>query len=83
MTALKACAEMATLMGDKTGAAAYASRAKMSAANYEKICWKEDFGYYIADVNSSNCAHSYGPGCFVDQVMQRQQHLKEKRALLL
>jgi non-lysosomal glucosylceramidase len=68
VTALKACAEMATLMKDSTSAKMYASRAKESAANYEKICWKEEFGYYIADVNANNCANSYGPGCFVDQL---------------
>ena len=24
--------------------------------------------YYIADVTLKNCSHSYGPGCFVDQL---------------
>ena len=61
VTALRACAAMATLVGDHADAATYAARAKLSAANYEKICWKEEFGYYIADVDASNCKYSYGP----------------------
>ena len=68
VTALKASAEMATLMGDDATAKKYAARAVLSAKNYEKTCWKEEFGYYIADVNANNCTHSYGPGCFVDQL---------------
>ena len=68
VTALKASAEMATLMGDTTSAKLYTTRAAMAAKNYEKICWKEEFGYYIADVTLKNCSHSYGPGCFVDQL---------------
>jgi len=68
VTALKASAEMATLMGDTTSAKLYTTRAAMAAKNYEKICWKEEFGYYIADVTLKHCSHSYGPGCFVDQL---------------
>ena len=68
VTALKASAEMATLMKDDATAKKYSGRAALSATNYEKLCWKEEFGYYIAVVNASNCANSYGPGCFVDQL---------------
>lgn len=68
VTALKASGAMASLMGDTAAADRFAARAKLSAVNYEKICWKEEFGYYIADVNIHNCQHSYGPGCFVDQL---------------
>ena len=42
--------------------------AERSAAAYDKICWREDFGYYVADVTLSTCKYSYGPGCFVDQL---------------
>ena len=66
--ALRAMAAMATLMGETALAASYTARAKMSAANYEKICWNDSFGYYIADVTAKDCANSYGPGCFVDQL---------------
>ena len=66
--ALKAAAEMATIMGDTTSAKAYAARAALAKDNYEKTCWKESFGYYIADVNIHDCKFSYGPGCFVDQL---------------
>jgi len=68
VTALKAASKMATLMGDSTTAAAYSDRAKMSGANYEKICWNEEYGYYTADVTIKNCKYSYGPGCFIDQL---------------
>jgi len=59
---------MAELMKEPTLAKQYSARAALSSANYEKICWKEDFGYYIADVTIKDCAHSYGPGCFIDQL---------------
>eukprot|EP01062_Namystynia_karyoxenos_P069413 TRINITY_DN64914_c0_g1_i1.p2 TRINITY_DN64914_c0_g1~~TRINITY_DN64914_c0_g1_i1.p2 ORF type:complete len:1022 (+),score=347.12 TRINITY_DN64914_c0_g1_i1:92-3067(+) len=68
VTALKAAAQMATLMKDTDSAATFSARAKLSATNYEKTCWRENFGYYIADVNIKNCKYSYGPGCFVDQL---------------
>ena len=38
--------EMAALMKDSAASKKYAARAALSAANYEKICWKEDFGYH-------------------------------------
>ena len=68
VTALRAAAEMAKLMGDDALATSYAQRDKLSAASYDRICWREGFGYYIADVNETNCKNSYGPGCFVDQL---------------
>eukprot|EP00039_Didymoeca_costata_P014944 m.247006 g.247006 ORF g.247006 m.247006 type:complete len:1001 (-) comp16124_c0_seq1:153-3155(-) len=68
VTALKVTAKMATLMGDSEFATTMENRATLSAQSYEKICWNEKFGYYIADVTSSNCKFSYGPGCFVDQL---------------
>ena len=68
VTALKASAEMAAMVGDSATSKKYSVRAALSAKAYEKICWKEEFGYYIADVNAQNCKHSYGPGCFVDQL---------------
>merc|ERR1711970_505213 len=46
----------------------YTDRAVLSSANYERICWKEEYGYYIADVTIKNCQNSYGPGCFTDQL---------------
>ena len=61
VTALRATAAMATLMGEHDLAAAYTKRASLAAASYDKICWREDYGYYIADVNIHNCANSYGP----------------------
>ncbi len=71
VTALKASAEMATMMGDETSAKLYTTRAAMSAKNYEKICWKEEYGYYIADVTLKNCSHSYGPVRHPCCVLQR------------
>lgn len=68
VTALRASTEMAKLMGESDLAATYAERAELSSANYEKACWREDFGYYIADVTEATCDHSYGPGCFIDQL---------------
>lgn len=68
VTALRACAAMAELMGDDEKSTDYARRAAMASANYDKECWREDFGYYYAVVDASNCKYSYGPGCFVDQL---------------
>eukprot|EP00656_Telonema_subtile_P006667 TRINITY_DN13095_c0_g1_i1.p1 TRINITY_DN13095_c0_g1~~TRINITY_DN13095_c0_g1_i1.p1 ORF type:complete len:787 (+),score=161.65 TRINITY_DN13095_c0_g1_i1:3-2363(+) len=68
VTALRASAAMAILMNDSTLASTYAARAVESIKNYEQICWREDYGYYIADVTIKNCKFSYGPGCFVDQL---------------
>lgn len=68
VTALRAAAEMATLMNDAALAHLYSTRAEMAAENYDEICWREEFGYYVADVTLDNCANSYGPGCFVDQL---------------
>jgi hypothetical protein len=68
VTGLKATAAMATLMGDTDYATKCTTRAALSAANYEKTCWNEKFGYYIADVTEATSAHSYGPGCFIDQL---------------
>lgn len=68
ITALRASAAMATLMKDSKNASMFLDRAKLSATNYDKICFESDFGYYIADVTSKDCKYSYGPGCFVDQI---------------
>ena len=46
----------------------YATRAATASANYDKACWRDDFGYYYAVVDKSDCQNSYGPGCFVDQL---------------
>lgn len=55
VTALRSMEKMATLMGDHDSATVYAKRAVLSSANYDKICWREDFGYYIADVTEKDC----------------------------
>jgi len=68
VTALRAGARLATLLSDTELAATYAKRAELSAASYDKICWKEAFGYYVADVTIKTCKYSYGPGCFTDQL---------------
>ena len=68
VTALRATAAMATLMGDSDLATKYSDRAALSAQNYERICWRESFGYYIANVTLQNWQNSYGIGCFIDQV---------------
>ena len=68
VVALKATAAMAAMMGDADYAKKCADRAVLSAKNYEATCWNDKFGYYIADVTAANSAHSYGPGCFIDQL---------------
>ena len=68
VTALRAVAGMAALMGEDALASSCQARARLAAINYEKICWVEEYGYYKADVTIKDCANSYGPGCFVDQV---------------
>eukprot|EP00536_Pseudo-nitzschia_multiseries_P005102 jgi/Psemu1/323742/estExt_fgenesh1_pg.C_930002 len=68
VTALRATAAMATLMGDVNFSKKCQKQAEASAARYEELCWSEDFGYYVADVDETNCEYSYGPGCFIDQL---------------
>jgi uncharacterized protein (DUF608 family) len=68
VTALRASAAMATLMAEPALAQRYSARAELAAKSYDQVCWKEEFGYYIADVTAADCANSYGPGCFVDQL---------------
>jgi non-lysosomal glucosylceramidase len=68
VTALKAAAAMASLAGDANYAKKCLKQAKETAGRYEELCWNEEFGYYIADVNETNCENSYGPGCFIDQL---------------
>lgn len=68
VTALRAAAKMATLMGEAALSQQYAQRASLAAASYDKICWNDGYGYYVADVTLQNCKYSYGPGCFVDQL---------------
>lgn len=83
VTALRSASRMAVLMGDKESATKYGSRAASAAANYEKECWHEEFGYYIAaplsyGPSAPPCPiqpdglkygnRTYGGQCFVDQV---------------
>jgi non-lysosomal glucosylceramidase len=68
VTALKALSCMATLMGEVDLAKTSMKHARLAARNYESICWKEEYGYYIADVTLKNCQASYGIGCAVDQL---------------
>jgi hypothetical protein len=68
ITALKATAAMAAWMDDVKFAKKCSDRAELSATNYERICWKKQYGYYIADVDVTNCQHSYASGCCIDQL---------------
>lgn len=68
VTALKATEAMANLMGDVNFAKKCSEQAPISRDGYETHCWREDFGYYVADVDQSNCQNSYGTGCFLDQL---------------
>jgi GH15 family glucan-1,4-alpha-glucosidase len=67
--ALKAAAEMASIMGDAASAKEYSERALLAKENYEKSCWKEDYGYYIADVTIHDCKYSYGPGDHLNAIL--------------
>lgn len=68
VTAFKAAAAMASLSGDANYAKKCLKQADVTAAKYEDLCWKEEFGYYVAVVDETNCENSYGPGCFIDQL---------------
>jgi hypothetical protein len=68
VTALKATAAMGKLMGDLNYAKKCQKQAEASAEKYESVCWNDEYGYYIADVNVTNCEGSYGSGCFIDQL---------------
>ena len=69
VTALKASEAMANFMGDVNFAKKCSKQAQKSSDGYEARCWREDFGYYIADVDESDCENSYGTGCFLDQLV--------------
>jgi len=68
ITALKAVAQMATYMKEPDFAKQCWKRSKLAQSNYERLCWKESFGYYVAIVTKDDCQNSYGIGCFVDQI---------------
>lgn len=68
VTALKATHQMAIWMGDDDFAKKCINRAKLAATNYERICWKEEYGYYVADVDETTCTNSYATGCCIDQL---------------
>ena len=68
ITSLKAATVMARLMNDSSFASLCDQTWKTAAVAYERICWKEEYQYYIADVDKDTCKNSYGPGCFVDQL---------------
>eukprot|EP00931_Biecheleriopsis_adriatica_P045585 TRINITY_DN26102_c0_g1_i2.p1 TRINITY_DN26102_c0_g1~~TRINITY_DN26102_c0_g1_i2.p1 ORF type:complete len:944 (+),score=138.92 TRINITY_DN26102_c0_g1_i2:64-2895(+) len=68
VTALRAASKMAKLMQDSQFERDCSDKAVIASQNYERVCWKEEFGYYVADVTIKNCQNSYGPGCFVDQL---------------
>lgn len=68
VTALRSTAAMAELVGDSAWSKALNARADRSSANYEKMCWREDFQYYIGIVPKEKCRNSYNFGCFVDQL---------------
>ena len=69
VTALKATEAMANLMGDVNFAKKCSEQAPICRDGYESHCWNESFGYYVADVDQSNCQNSYGTGCFIDQLV--------------
>jgi uncharacterized protein (DUF608 family) len=68
VTALKATQAMANLMGDVNFARKCSKQAEESTRGYEDRCWSEEFGYYLADVDQTNCQNSYGKGCCLDQL---------------
>lgn len=68
VTALKATARMADIMGEADLAKTFQEHAELAATNYEAICWEDSYGYYIADVTEKNSAQSYGRGCHLDQL---------------
>jgi hypothetical protein len=69
VTALKASQAMANFMGDVNFAKKCSKQAQKSSDGYEARCWRGDFGYYVADVDESDCENSYGTGCFLDQLV--------------
>ena len=69
VTALKATEAMANLMGDVNFAKKCSKQAPVTSSGYESRCWNEEFGYYTAEVDQSNCQNSYGTGCFLDQLV--------------
>jgi non-lysosomal glucosylceramidase len=58
VTALRACSRMAELMGDDESSKDYALRAATASKNYDVQCWREDFGYYYAVVDATDCKYS-------------------------
>ncbi len=68
ITALRAAANMAEMMGEGEFAQQCRQNSQKAAKAYERICWKEEYQYYIADVDETTCTNSYGTGCFIDQL---------------
>lgn len=68
VTVIKAAAKMSAIVGHVNYMKKTLKREQISGAKYESLCWHEDFSYYIADVDESDCQNSYSTGCFIDQL---------------
>ena len=65
---------MADDMGEKGRASAYRAHAELAGANYDRVCWKDDYYVNVYDApdakpdtyEAHNC---WGPGCHADQLL--------------
>ena len=62
VTALRAASRMARLMDDAALATSYEQRASLASASYDRICWREEYGYYVADVDIKTCRNASNAG---------------------
>ncbi|MCX7599060.1 MAG: non-lysosomal glucosylceramidase [Armatimonadetes bacterium] len=70
LAALRAAEEMARLMEDTEAAARFRSRFEVGRENLDRICWREDLGYYVQVYDAEKYkATQYGTGCLSDQLI--------------
>lgn len=70
LAALRAAEEMARLMDDAEAAGRFRSRFEVGRENLDRICWREDLGYYVQVYDAEKYkATQYGTGCLADQLI--------------
>ncbi len=70
LAALRAAEEMAKRVGDSRAASRYRERFEIGRRNLDRICWREDLGYYVQVYDADRYTqHQWGIGCLADQLI--------------
>jgi hypothetical protein len=69
LCALRAAEEMAILKQEFDLAQDYHQRFLLGSKNLDRICWKEEYGYYVNPGYDPNSNNAIGDGCHTDQLL--------------